>query len=221
MSVYPQAAAVVQNGSSGETSLSFNQSEIINNFSVVHYNVQSILNKIDILESELHSFNIFCFTETLLDGRTSDQKIEINGFNLLRRYRLGDNHGGVCVYADKNSYVKRRNDLEIQNVESIWLEVTVQHRKILIGTFYRQLNSHSDILLEIENSIGLAYDTNIKEILITGDFKFDLLKQKSFKKLNDVSQYFGLESLISILCNHREFYNRGCSRMVSDFVQAY
>ena len=27
--------------------------------------------------------------------------------------------------------------------------------------------------------------------------------------------------LISILCNHREFYNRGCSRMVSDFVQTY
>ena len=204
MSVYPQAAAVVQYGSSGETSLSFNQSEIINNFSVVHYNVQSILNKIDILESELHSFNIFCFTETLLDGRTSDQKIEINGFNLLRRYRLGDNHGGVCVYADKNSYVKRRNDLEIQNVESIWLEVTVQHRKILIGTFYRQLNSHSDILLEIENSIGLAYDTNTKEILFTGDFKFDLLKQKSFKKLNDVSQYFGLESLISEPTNFTE-----------------
>ena len=27
--------------------------------------------------------------------------------------------------------------------------------------------------------------------------------------------------LISILCNHREFYNRGCSCMVSDFVQTY
>ena len=29
------------------------------------------------------------------------------------------------------------------------------------------------------------------------------------------------KQLISILCNHREFYNRGCSRMVSDFVQTY
>ena len=29
------------------------------------------------------------------------------------------------------------------------------------------------------------------------------------------------EILISILCNHREFYNRGCSRMVSDLVQTY
>ena len=27
--------------------------------------------------------------------------------------------------------------------------------------------------------------------------------------------------LISILCNHRKFYNRGCSRMLSDFVQTY
>ena len=30
-----------------------------------------------------------------------------------------------------------------------------------------------------------------------------------------------VQKLISILCNHREFYNRGCSRMVSDFVQTY
>ena len=29
------------------------------------------------------------------------------------------------------------------------------------------------------------------------------------------------QMLISILCNHREFYNRGCSRMVSDFAQTY
>ena len=73
----------------------------------------------------------------------------------------------------------------------------MQHRKILVGTLYRPPNSPCGILLEIENSIGLAYDANIKEILITGDFNLDLLKENSFRKINDISQYFGLKTLIS------------------------
>ncbi|MEW8546423.1 MAG: hypothetical protein AB2693_23135, partial [Candidatus Thiodiazotropha sp.] len=60
--------------SSEGTSQSLNQLDIVNNFSVIHYNVQSILNKIDILESEFRNFNILCFTETWLDGRTLDQE---------------------------------------------------------------------------------------------------------------------------------------------------
>ena len=58
---------------------------------------------------------------------------------------------------------KKKNDRREKKMST----QTVQYRKILIGTFYRPPNSPSDILLEIENSIGLVYDTNIKEILVT------------------------------------------------------
>ena len=83
----------------------------------------------------------------------------------------------------------------------------MQHSKILVGTFYRPPNSPCGILLDIENSMGLAYDTNIKEILITGDFNLDLLKQNSFRKINDISQYFGLESLISEPTHFTEYFS--------------
>ena len=45
--------------------------------------------------------------------------------------------------------------------------IFVDHKKLLIGTFYRSPNSSNDALIAIENSIGLANDTNIHDILIT------------------------------------------------------
>ena len=41
-------------------------------FSVVHYNIQSILNKVDLLGSELRNFNIICLTEIWLGPNTTD-----------------------------------------------------------------------------------------------------------------------------------------------------
>ena len=58
------------------------------------------------------------------------------------------------------------------------------------------MNSTNEILTSIENSIGLAYDTNIQNVLVTGDFIFDMLKDNSSSKVLNICQYFGLENLI-------------------------
>ena len=55
-------------------------------------------------------------------------------------------------------------------------EVKTHDTKQLIGTFYRPPNSNNMVISTIEDSIGLAFDTNIKNILITGDFNLDILK---------------------------------------------
>ena len=36
-------------------------------FSVVHYDVQNLANKVELIEGELHDFNVICLTETWLD----------------------------------------------------------------------------------------------------------------------------------------------------------
>ena len=69
------------------------------NFSVVHYNVQSVLNKIDIIEPELSNFSLISLTETWLNDTVSNQDLEFNDFQLpFRRDREGDSHGGILVY---------------------------------------------------------------------------------------------------------------------------
>ena len=80
----------------------------------MNYNVQSIANKMDLIQSELCNFDIIYITESWLDGRTSDDDIKIENFKLFRRDRPGDHHGGICVYVRNNVlfFSKRRHDLE-------------------------------------------------------------------------------------------------------------
>ena len=68
---------------------------------------------------------------------------------------------------------------------------------MLVGTFYRPTHSPSATLTSIETSIGLAFDTTINDILIVGDFNFDILKTNSSKKIQDICQHFNLQQLIN------------------------
>ena len=63
-------------------------------------------------------------------------------------------------------HMRRRNDLEMQNLECVWIEITTHDKKVLIGTFYRPPNSPNDTIAHIETSVGLATDTNIQDILM-------------------------------------------------------
>lgn len=165
-------------------------------FSIVHYNIQSITNKIDLIGTELRNFSIICLTETWLNQNIPDDSIKLDGFKLYRRDRGGDNHGGVCVYIKDNVFSRRRSDLELPNIECIWVEVTVHHRKFLLGTFYKPPNSPSQILSVIEDSISLAFDSNINEVFITGDLNLDTLKNASNQKISDICQQFSLDQII-------------------------
>ena len=72
---------------------------IAKNFSVVHYNIQSALHKIDFLESELANFDLMSITETWFNQSISNADVNINGFCApFRKDRVVDGYGGVAVY---------------------------------------------------------------------------------------------------------------------------
>ena len=71
--------------SSESMASAFSDLELKNKFSVVHYNVQSKLNKADIIHSELQQFDMISLTETCLDNTIFDDEIIFNGFSLFRR----------------------------------------------------------------------------------------------------------------------------------------
>ena len=102
---------------------------IVDKFSMVHYNVQSLRNKIDLIESELCRFDVICISETWLDDRTSEEDIRIDNFKLFRRDRPGDHHG-ICVYFRSNLFSKRWDELELPNIECVWVEVSLNNKNI-------------------------------------------------------------------------------------------
>ena len=165
--------------------------------SIVHYNVQSLANKTAIIESELKHFDIITVTETWLNERISDNEVQFNDYSIYRRDRVGDSHGGICTFIRNNVHYKRRTDIELPNIECLSVEFYIHNRKILLGTFYRPPNSLPAVLDSIENSIGLAFDSNAHEIIITGDFNLGMLKTTTYRKVLDICQHFNLTQFIS------------------------
>ena len=140
----------------------YNFLNLPNHLSTVHYNVQSMANKVDILMSEFSYFDIISFSETWLNEKCSNQNILFPTFHHPeRKDRLHDRYGGVILYVKKTLSYIRRHDLELNRLECIWIQVKLENkRNILYGVFYRPPSSDSVYNSLIENSIGLAIDSN-------------------------------------------------------------
>lgn len=165
--------------------------------SIVHYNVQSILPKIDVLFTELNTIDVLAFTETWLNPVSESSPDLIHNdfyppFCQSRQARIG---GGVAIYVRKNFVVKRRKDLEVRNIESVWLELKLKSQKLLLGTFYRPPNTNNQYWNLIQLSIELAFNTGIANILITGDLNDNVLAVNNCG-LTDIMNQFDLKQLI-------------------------
>ena len=91
--------------------------------SFVHYNVQSIKSKLDILASELSEFDILAFSETWLSATTPSADLYLPSLKPPeRKDRLGDNHGGVMLYVKQSLYYRRRRDLEHIGLGCLWID---------------------------------------------------------------------------------------------------
>ncbi|XP_053390866.1 proprotein convertase subtilisin/kexin type 6-like [Mercenaria mercenaria] len=94
--------------------------------SVLHNNVQSLFNKVDVLEAEFSSFDVLSFSETWLSSSDLSDDIRFRGFHAPeRKDRKGDSHGGVIVYVKNSLHYIRRPDLEPTDLECIWVEASV------------------------------------------------------------------------------------------------
>ena len=168
------------------------------NLSFVHYNVQSILNKLDLLEAELFEFDILAFTETWLNPTVQSDDLVFQTFHKPeRKDRRSDHFGGLLLYVKSGIFYKRRSDLEINGIECIWIEVVLNKKSLLFGLFYRPPNSSADVYSNIEESISLAVDTGTSDIIITGDFNFNVLNSQTKKKIDSLCTQFSLHQLLT------------------------
>ena len=62
----------------------------------------------------------------------------------IRKDREINNGGGLIIYIKNNIFFKRRDDLENNSVENIWIEVQSHRNKFLLGLFYRPPNATTE-----------------------------------------------------------------------------
>ena len=143
--------------------------------------------------------DIFRACETFLDANVSDGQIAINGFEFLRKDRcvtVDKNGGGVILYFRNTLTCKRRNELEVSKLETLWAEVVLPSAKLfLLCTLYRPPNANADWIDLFEQEISIAQTAGL-EIIIMGDFNIGY-KNCSNKKWLSLVQLFDLSQLIT------------------------
>ena len=116
----------------------------------------------------------------------------------------------MCVYMLITIY------MYFQSVEMIWkfLILNVFGLKFFHMAKNTWLERFTDShILQQQDSIGLARDTNAYDILITGDFNLDMTDNRSSKKINDLCQEYNLSQIIS---EHTRFTEN--SRSLTDLI---
>lgn len=205
--VHPNPGPLSASNSSVSSSQSISLHNSINasgHFSFVHYNVQSIINKLDILRTELTEFDILAFSETWLNQSISSSDLLFNSYSLPERKDRDDSHGGVILYIRDNISYKRRHDLEPPGVECIWVELILHHKHVLFGLFYRPPSSDNEYYTKIDDSIHLAIDTNIDDVVISGDFNYNMSNVATSRKIDSLCQQYSLHQCITEPTNFTE-----------------
>ena len=153
---------------------------------------------LEILYAESIEFDILAFTETWLSPMHNTDDLILQSYKKPeRKDRVGDSHGGVILYIKEGIHYKRREDLEIRDIASIWIEVANKHKHILFGVFYRPPSADANYSLDIENSLYLAVDTDISDIIVTGDFNLNVLNPQMSRKIDSLCTQFSLYQSIN------------------------
>ena len=165
-------------------------------------NIRHLVPKLDELRLALAADNgpdIFGICETFLDCNVPDCQLNIQGFDFMRKDRSDTQNksgGGLFLYYNSSLSCKRRSELEISNIETLWSEFTLPNtRPFLVCTVYRPPNALSEWIDLFEQEVSIAQTTGL-EIILMGDFNIDYKSCINRKWFNMV-QLFDLSQLVS------------------------
>ena len=185
--------------------------------SLKHINAQSLRKKIPNITAESRNTDILAVTETWLGPE--DTEVDIPGYHPPFRKdrplneqdgpRKEASYGGVALYYKENLICKRREDLEVENLEAVWTEIQTGGQKLLIAAMYKPPKSqHTESATwdrfteSLENALG----ENLP-IFIAGDLNCNLLQTGS--KLEEIIENHHLTQLISEATHRTERADRG------------
>ena len=132
----------------------------INNFNIVHYNINSITadNRIEQLSDICNSLNlaILVLTESKLDATIPTNLITIPGYHEPVRRDRNRNGGGVLIYIADYLVFQQKIEMQSPLYEHIWVDVRHKNVTFSINALYRPpietVESHN-IFLETSTKI--------------------------------------------------------------------
>ena len=101
-------------------------------------------------------FNTICLNETFCDGSITDNEITLPNYSIARKDR--NRQGGwVAMYIRNSLTFIRREDLETDNVECIWVKVKCKRRQpLLISSISRPPSTCPECIDNLSDIIDMA-----------------------------------------------------------------
>ncbi len=155
------------------------------------WNVRSLEPKLDEIRIivKSNSLDVLAINETWLNESYTDSELEIKGFNLIRKDRIGRPGGGVCFYIKEQLKYKVLSDIN-SGIESLWLEIEGGKDKLILGTIYRPPDTDNRYYESMLDEIEKAKNIN-ENVLLLGDLNFnykidETLSKNPIKYIEDI-----------------------------------
>lgn len=167
------------------------------NISMFHCNIRSIKKNLDQLLIYLsqHSFqyDIIAITETWLK---EDECVNIPGYVMLSQPRAhATRGGGVAMFIRNELSFQRLTDISSTQQSAETLFATIECG-VIAGVVYRPPSSSVDDFISVMESVLHQCVTSHSQIIISGDFNIDLLKDQCHDYLF-LLQSFNLRNVIT------------------------
>ena len=146
--------------------------------------------------------DVLIINESKLDSTIHDNELYLPGFEVVRRDRRvnGRKGGGVCIYPSTNLNFRIRGDLNNDNLECLFVEISMpRNTGFVVGTWYRPPGSPIELFNEFEKLID-KIDAENKELYLLGDVNCNLLPEStahSSSSLTNILDIYGFRKLIT------------------------
>ena len=173
---------------------------------LLSYNIRSLNANIDQFLAFSHQinkkFDIISFTESWLKDENKNL-YHINGYNDFHNLRSdGRRGGGISVYIsnDLEAKIIRHSTISLNYIETLCIEICKESKRILIMSVYKPNKSDDNSFIDkLSTLINKNMNNKYDEIIINGDFNFDLLKyEENSHTLNFINSLSSL-SLIPVI----------------------
>lgn len=167
-------------------------------FSSAHLNTRSLSNNFDVFRNHVkeYKYDVIGVSETWLHADISDEVVLLDNYVLVRQDRLGRG-GGVAVYLKNTFNFRVLHRESAAFIEQIWIEVTINDKKILIGNIYRPPKGELNLFYSALDSILVGFYATCEYIILLGDFNINILNPDGNPSLFEVTEIYGLKQLIS------------------------
>ena len=167
--------------------------------SFIHQNIRGLHTIFESLCSIIatHNIDIITLSETHLYDSDNLSLYKIDGYDAIFRCRTEGKGGGVCIYIKQQIIWERRDELEKDSIESIWLEIFFQNsHSILLCCVYRPPDSSNYLSKSFNQNLNDILLTITKETIIMGDCNVNYAKENDNKEFKTILSLNGFHQLI-------------------------